>query len=140
MTTIETEFEKLVSDFENLATSNNGGKATKRESAKVEKMLASIVETGMTGYSAEFADCRDIGHRWEEKYSNWEENQLVRLCLCDRCGSERYEFFSRTGRMISRRYNYSDGYLLADEEIREIGGHLKRYWRAVNVQRAISGA
>lgn len=139
-----TDFEDLVSDFETLVKKSedltgSDLKANRREQTRVEKLIASLAETGMHAYNSMYADCRDIGHQWEEKFSHWEGNCLSRMCHCSRCGSERYDDYSRTGGLVSRRYEYAEGYLLSDDEIREMGGRLKRYWRAVNIQRAISG-
>lgn len=138
-----TDFEDLVSDFELLVKRSEDltGKelqANKREQTRVEKLIAALAETGMHGYNDRYTDCRDLGHRWEERFASWEGNVLSRMCHCDRCGSEKYEAISRTGAVINRRYEYAEGYLLSDDEIREQGGKLRRYWRTVNVQRAIS--
>lgn len=140
-----TDFETLVADFDTLVEksaelSGKDLKDNRREQAKVEKLIASITETGVVRYNGSYADCRDIGHQWEEKFSNWEGNTYFRMCHCSRCGSERYDAYTRTGALLHRKYEYSEGYRLSDDEISEAGGRLRRYWRAVNIQRSISGA
>lgn len=142
---MSTDFQDLVDDFDRLVQksedlSGTDLRANRREQTRVEKLIASITEHGMYNYSGEYAECRDIGHKWDERYSHWEGNELSRMLHCDNCGSERYDVYSRTASLINRRYEYSDGYLLdnADEDISDIGGRLRRYWRAVNIQRAIA--
>jgi hypothetical protein len=137
------EFSKLVDEFEALMEKSmdlqgNDLRANRREQAKVERLIASLAETGMHSYDNTFTDCRDIGHLWDERFSNWEANELTRLCICDRCGCERYETMSRVGAVIGRRYVYPENYLLEQDEMKELGGREKRFWRAVNIQRVIS--
>ena len=138
-----TEFENLVADFEALVEksadlSGDDLRANRREQTRVERLIASLAESGIHSYNGDYADCRDIGHQWSERFSNWEGNELSRMCHCERCGSERYDVYSRTGFLVNRRYEYADGYLLTEDEIKEAGGRLKRYWRAVNIQRVIA--
>jgi hypothetical protein len=140
-----TDFEALVADFETLVEkstdlSGKDLKENRREQVKVEKLIASITETGMLKYNDTYADCRDIGHQWEEKFTNWEANVFTRMCHCIRCGSERYDNYSRTGALMARKYDYSEGYLLSDDEIRAVGGRVRRYWRTVNIHRSINGS
>lgn len=140
------EFDELVADFDALVASSAGlsGKdltANRREQTRIEKLVAALAETGLHGYNSDYAECRDIGHVWEVKFAEWETNELTRLHVCDRCGSERLDAISRTGALRSRRYTYSEGFLLdADDDLASMGAGTRhrRYWRAVNVQKAIA--
>lgn len=138
-----TTFDSLVADFEALAKKAldaKGGdlRAIRRQQAQVERQVSALAETGMHSYNAEYTDCRDIGHQWDERYSAWEGNQMDRMTHCERCGTERYESFNRLGALLNRRYVYAEGYLLTDDELREAGASKKRFWRSVNVQRTIT--
>jgi hypothetical protein len=137
------EFDRLVSTFETLVEKSadlkgNDLRANRKAQKETEQLLASLAETGLD-YNTMYADCRDIGHQWEEVFSEWEGNELVRLHRCERCGSERLDAYSRTGAVVNRRYDYNEGYLLDGEAegIREKTGGRRRYWRTVNIQRAI---
>lgn len=137
------EFNRLVDVFDGLVEKStelkgNDLRANRKAQKDTEKLLAALADTGMD-YNVLYADCRDIGHQWDEVFSEWEGNEMVRLHRCDRCGSERLDIYSRTGAIKVRRYDYNEGYLLdgQHDELREKGGSRRRYWRTVNIERAI---
>ena len=137
------QFEELISEFESLVSKTNvkgqeKAKVTRRKN-RVEELLAELMSEGMNDYDEEFAECRDIGHNWEEQHAEWEDNQLTRLTQCVRCGSERTDVYSRTGELLVQQRSWPEGYLLDRKNgLTERGGRLKQYWRAVKVQRNVT--
>lgn len=142
----QSAFQSLVARFDELVEqsahlSGNARQRARREQKKLLDELVEVAETGMAAYNADYADCRDMRHAWREHFAEWEQNELLRLCICDRCGTERSDAYSRTGALKHRSYNYPNDYIIDgdDNEIAAVGGREPRFWRAVNIQRAING-
>lgn len=70
--------------------------------------------------SETFIECKTYGHAWFESdavMDNYPEGTFDALHLfCDRCKSERHDFFDRVGQLIRRRYWNPDGYKNAVDE------------------------
>jgi hypothetical protein len=66
----------------------------------------------------QYGDCRRLGHAWFDVPSDWKPSIGYPLTYrCDRCGTERREQVGpNTGELVSRHYNYPEGYQYAKDE------------------------
>lgn len=73
------------------------------------------VELFAGGLPQSMLECRELGHAWRPHTARWNEAERVydRTLKC-RCGTFRIETLSRRGEIISRRYEYPEGYLSRD--------------------------
>lgn len=65
-----------------------------------------------------FLLCRDLGHNWKPARAGIETQELRggravywRVMRCTRCRTEREQWLSASGHVVSGGYAYSDGYL-----------------------------
>lgn len=56
--------------------------------------------------------CRDFSHSWGGWYARRDGSGFERGIRCSVCGTCRIEKLDSQGRIVSRRYEYPDGYLL----------------------------
>ncbi|WP_239311528.1 MULTISPECIES: hypothetical protein [unclassified Frankia] len=65
---------------------------------------------------AGFIECRTMGHRWEPHTAAWDKEARAYHVTheCDRCGTQRKAWWSRTGEISAASYSYPDGYLTKD--------------------------
>lgn len=59
-----------------------------------------------------YLSCRDFGHSWRAHTAGFDrkESYWVRVLRCARCATERLQYVSATGSILSGRYLYPDGY------------------------------
>lgn len=143
----EKSFDELIEEFTSLVDSsaNLQGNARRRNRDRRKQIESQVVKLAdkviKGGYDEEFVACRDVGHSWVVKHSDWESSvEYIRLSVCDRCGAERSDMFIYpSGTLVYRKYSHPDGYSMneipEDSEIRRIGGRSKRFWRAVTMHR-----
>lgn len=65
-----------------------------------------------------FVYCRTFGHSWEEFVPTMELVKRKRYgflftLLCTHCGTERHDSLTSKGLLITRKYQYPDGYQVA---------------------------
>lgn len=66
-----------------------------------------------------FIRCRTLGHSWYDFDSEWVPVYGDPLTVrCERCGMERRDSVSPTGRLLGRHYFRPAGYQLSKDEIR----------------------
>jgi hypothetical protein len=78
--------------------------------ARSEQALDSI-----TAWTDELPDtlilCRDLGHTWRPARAWLEDGGYGRVMRCARCRTERHQYLTMGGHVMSNRYDYADGYL-----------------------------
>lgn len=58
-----------------------------------------------------YVECRTFGHAWYQHEGNVQNGVTPVLLRCERCTTVRYdEYGSNTGDLVSRSYQYPDGY------------------------------
>jgi len=59
--------------------------------------------------------CRDFGHSWRPYTARWAEADKCyeSVLRCQRCSTLRLRYLSSRGDLVSSRYDYADGYLIA---------------------------
>lgn len=60
--------------------------------------------------------CRELGHAWRAHTASWNASARVydRSLRCQRCATLRVETLSKRGEILTRHYEYPDGYLSQD--------------------------
>jgi hypothetical protein len=81
------------------------------------------VEIFAGGLSQGFLECRELRHAWRPHTASWnaEGKYYDRTLRCPRCKTLRVETLSTYGTILSRRYDYTEGYL-SHERIGRIAG------------------
>lgn len=76
------------------------------------------VETFAAGLSDKILACRELGHYWRPFAVEYDAKakSYERTLRCSRCRTQRHQFLSREGHVLSNRYTYSEGYLATDVE------------------------
>lgn len=69
--------------------------------------------------------CRDLGHSWRPLNAAWDTslNHYLRTMRCPRCGTERIQYLSGAGHVLSGHYLYADGYQAPKGSGRLTGEH-----------------
>lgn len=79
--------------------------------------------------------CRSLGHRWDDEYvppfftrtGAFMGARHVLHLLCETCGTVRHDACDTNGGVMTRRYEYPDGYCYTEEEERPSSDEL-RLW------------
>ena len=110
------------------ATLDSDQAELKQELRNLNRRIRKFSE-GITGtYPEPFIDCRDTGHQWQKVSVEFDsDDQMLRTLQCARCEAFRYDIINAFGEVRSRRYHYSDGFIL------EAAGtnHPRAFWRGV---------
>ena len=61
-------------------------------------------------YPDRFLQCRSLQHRWQQIGFFHANGEVVRALVCERCGTDRHDRWSRNGSRIGSSYSYTDGY------------------------------
>jgi hypothetical protein len=90
----------------------------------VEQKTQRNIEDWARELPAGFIECRTMGHRWEPHTAIWDKDVKAYHVIhrCDRCGTQRKAWWSRTGEISSASYTYPDGYLTKDVGYIDAGG------------------
>lgn len=89
--------------------------------------------------STSHLECRDMRHSWRPRGAKWlpEVGVYERTRRCSRCKTERRETLSEGGAVLSRSYNYPDGY--QTEGIGRLAGDSLDALRLASLQRELDG-
>jgi hypothetical protein len=56
--------------------------------------------------------CRDLAHSWKPWRARMIEGGFERTLKCRTCTTERVELLDSYGRLVRRKYEYADGYIV----------------------------
>lgn len=65
-------------------------------------------------YPDKFLECRSLAHRWRQIGFYHANGEVVRALMCERCGTDRHDYWSRSGARLRNSYSYSDGYSIGN--------------------------
>lgn len=102
--------------------------ATKTKKVTSPTKIEIVVDERTTDLSDEALECRESNHSWlrlpadpQRRPALFAEGQYEKVRQCSRCNTTRTDtYLIRTGELVTRKYSYAEGYLLATKG----GGYL----------------
>lgn len=68
--------------------------------------------SALDDYPATYLACRDLQHAWEIDSWYREGGEIRRVLLCNRCGTERHDRWTRSAERLNGSYVYADDYMV----------------------------
>lgn len=67
-------------------------------------------------YPDRFLTCRELQHAWRRIGFYHANGEVVRALTCERCGTDRHDYWSPSGGILRRSYDYAEGYAIRGGE------------------------
>jgi hypothetical protein len=89
-------------------------KKPRRQRARILTPHDAEVAEAIAAIDPDHVQCRDTGHTWSRHNARWidADNCWEQTLKCRQCGSERVRWLSRSGAILSGRYEYTPGYTI----------------------------
>jgi len=65
-------------------------------------------------YPDKFLECRSLQHHWKVIGYYHAMGEIVRALMCERCGTDRHDYWSPSGVRLRNTYSYTDGYSIGN--------------------------
>lgn len=87
--------------------------------AKSDRHLSAVTPTDDgteldSSYPDRFLECRSLQHHWKLIGYYHALGEIVRALMCERCGTDRHDYWSPGGARLRNTYTYTDGYSIGN--------------------------